>query len=280
MSTTLILKWPTCFCLENACLDSNTTCSFVKFYSYIHLVEQVPLPPSVLYTVYDQTQQNMEMTTVTRLIDTVKLGVFIDNLLPVTFFSAVNEAWDVIIPVLEIEDVIKNMVFELLWFDDMLADMHGEFLTSTNGKKWNIEVYDDPDGAPLLYAQNRTAPKIYFTNAEGPAGLTNCSFIPGPNRTNILARTGVIHHIDCLFLDFNYTKEDPNAPTFAPIAAAAPSPPTPFASFTSVPLVPTPAPVFTVPPGPGQAASSATSSMFPRVLATVIAVAVAAALYI
>lgn len=243
--------------------------------SYVHLVERVPLPPSVKYTVYDQTQQNPEMTTVTRFIDTVKLGVFIDNLLPVTFFSATNVAWDRSIPTLEIEDVLKNMIFELLWFDDMLANMDGETLKSTNGKEWLIQVIEDPDGEPLLYQQNRTAPKIYFSNVEGPPGLTNCSFIPGPNRTNILARTGVIHHIDCLFLDYNYTMVDPNAPTVAPLTFA-PQAPTPFAAFTNQPLVQTPAPVFTVPPAPSP--SSASSWMFSRVLVAVIVVA--AALYI
>ena len=242
-------------------------------------MEKVPLPPSVKYTVYEQTQQNPEMTTVTNFIDTVKMGVFIDNLLPVTFFSATNEAWDRSIPTLEIEDVLKNMIFELLWFDDMLADMDGQTLTSTNGKEWLIEVVEDPNGEPLLYAQNRTAPKIYFKNVEGPPGLTRCGFVPGPNRTNILARTGVIHHIDCLFLDFNYTYVDPNAPTVAPLTFA-PQAPTPFAAFTNQPLPatnpPGNPPVFTVPPAPSP--SSAYSWMFPRVLAA--AIAVAGALYI
>ena len=186
------------------------------------------------------------MTTVTRLIDTVQLGVFIDNLLPVTFFSAVNTAWDVIIPTLEIEDVLKNMVFELLWFDDILAGMHGQQLTSANGKKWNIEVVEDPNGEPFLYAPNITPAKIYISNAEGPPGLTNCSFIPGPNRTNILARTGVIHHIDCLLLDYNYTKVDPNAPTWAPITVTAPpdAGPLQYGVITNQPIFPTPPPVF------------------------------------
>ncbi|CAB9502787.1 expressed unknown protein [Seminavis robusta] len=184
---------------------------------YIHLVEQVPLPPSVLYTIYDQTQQNPDMTTVTRLIDTVQLGVFIDNLLPVTFFSAVNSAWDIIIPSLEIEDVLKNMMFELLWFDDYLADMDGQQITSVNGKKWNVQVFDDPDGEPLHYDPERSPVRIYISNADGPEGLTNCTFMYGPNRTNILARTGVIHHMDCLLLDYNYSKVDQEAPTFAPV---------------------------------------------------------------
>lgn len=217
-----------------------------SLHSYIHLVEQVPLPPSVKYTVYDQTQQNDDMTTVTTLIDTVQLGVFIDNLLPVTFFSAINSAWDVIIPTLEIEDVLKNMIFELLWFDDKLAQMDGEQLTSANGKKWNIQVVEDPNGEPFLYAPNMTPAKIYFTNADGPEGLTNCSFIPGPNRTNVLARTGVIHHIDCLFLDYNYTKTDRNAPTWAPVArtAAPNTAPLTYGVITNQPIFPTPPPVF------------------------------------
>jgi len=187
---------------------------------YIHLVEQVPLPPSVKYTIYDQTQQNSDMSTVTRLIDTVQLGVFMDNLLPLTFFSAVDSAWDIAIPTLEIEDVLKNMMFELLWFDDTLADMDGETLVSTNKKEWLIQVVEDPEAEPLLYAPERTPVRIYFSNVDGPEGLTNCTFIPGPNRTNILARTGVIHHIDCLFLDYNYSKVDPNQPTFAPLTSA------------------------------------------------------------
>jgi hypothetical protein len=200
----------------------------------------------VKYTIYDQTQQNPEMTTVTRLIDTVQLGVFIDNLLPVTFFSAVNTAWDVVIPTLDIEDVLKNFVFELLWWDDRLAGMHGEQITSANGKKWNIEAYDDPDGEIFLYAPNATPKKIWISNAEGPPGLTNCSFIPGPNRTNILARTGVIHHIDCLLLDFNYTKTDRNAPTWAPvpITAAPNAGPLTYGVITSQPVFPTNPPVF------------------------------------
>ena len=212
-------------------------------------MEQVPLPPSVLYTVYDQTQQNLDMSTVTRLIDTVQLGVFLDNLLPMTFFSAVNSAWDIIVPTLEIEDVLKNMMFELLWFDDTLAKMDGEILISANKKEWLIQVFEDPEGAPFLYDDKMSPKKIYFSNVGGPPGLTNCSFIPGPNRTNILARTGVIHHIDCLFLDFNYTKVDPLAPTFAPLTfGPTAGGPVPFAAFTSMPQVDTPAPVFTAVP--------------------------------
>jgi len=244
---------------------------------YIHLVEQVPLPPSVLYTVYDQTQQNYDMTTVTRLIDTVQLGVFIDNLLPLTFFSAVNSAWDVIIPSLEVEDVLKNMMFELLWFDDKLATMDGEQLTSTNGKKWNIEVVPNPGGEPFLYAANMTPAIIYFSNADGPEGLTKCSFIPGPNRTNILARTGVIHHIDCLFLDFNYTKSDKNAPTFAPIPRTASPAAGPLTSgaLTSQPIFGTPAPVFTTAPNQAPLESAAEMAFVTAVLAGVAAVAAA-----
>lgn len=265
------------FPIEMAIIDEELTINKARIIGpydmqgvdgYIHLVEEVPLPPSVLYTVYDQTEQNPEMSAVTNLIDTVKLGVFIDNLLPVTFFSAVNAAWDVLIPTLEIEDVLKNMIFELLWFDDELADMHGDSLKSANGKVWNIEVYDNPNGAPLLYRQNQTAPFIYFSNAEGPAGLTNCSFIPGPNRTNILARTGVIHHIDCLFLDYNYTKAPPLSPTFAPLTKP-PAAPTPSAVFTTMPQNPTEAPVFTLYP----VASS--SWILSCMMSTVMAVAAA-----
>ncbi|CAB9506727.1 expressed unknown protein [Seminavis robusta] len=217
---------------------------------YIHLVERVPLPPSVLYTIYDQTQMHPEMTTVTRLIDTVQMGPFIDNLLPVTFFSAVNSAWDVIIPQLQIEDVIKSMTFELLWFDDYLAEKDGEQLTSTNGKKWNIQVFPDPDGDPLLYAPEEPPVKIYISNADGPEGLTNCTFVPGANRTNILARTGVIHHIDCLLLYFNYTKVDKNAPTFAPVTLTQPpeAGPAKYGVITTAPVFPTPPPVFTTQP--------------------------------
>ena len=245
--------------------------AFLDQHRYIHLVEQVPLPPSVLYTVYDQTQQNLEMTTVTRLIDTVQLGVFIDNLLPVTFFSAVNSAWDVIIPTLEIEDVLKNMIFELLWFDDYLADMDGQTLTSTNKKQWRIQVFDDPDGDLLLYAPERTPVKIYFSNVDGPEGLTNCTFIPGPNRTNILARTGVIHHIDCLFLDYNYTKVDPNAPTYAPITFPPVAGPGKFAALTSAPQVTTPAPVFQADATPPTSAARPCGESFPRALTAVAA---------
>lgn len=240
---------------------------------YIHLVEQVPLPPSVKYTIYDQTQQNPEMTTVTRLIDTVQLGVFIDNLLPVTWFSAVNTAWDVIIPTLEIEDVLKNFAFELLWFDDIIAQMHGKQLTSTNGKKWNIEVYEDPENGQLFqYAPNMTAKNIWISNAEGPEGLTNCTFMRGPNRTNILARTGVIHHLDCLLLDFNYTKTDRNAPTWAPvpITAAPNAGPLQYGVLTSQPVFPTPPPVFSTAPAasPGiSAAQTGLNSYFPLFLA-------------
>ena len=266
--------WDTPFILKR----NTSFASLFAFCRYIHLVEQVPLPPSVLYTVYDQTQQNPEMTTVTNLIDTVKLGVFIDKLLPVTFFSATNEAWNRVIPTLEIEDVLKNMIFELLWFDDDLADMDGKQLTSTNGKKWNIEVYPNPDGEPLLYRWNQTAPFIYFSNADGPEGLTNCTFIPGPNRTNILARTGVIHHIDCLFLDFNYTIVE-NPPTFAPLTFA-PVAPTPAIVMTpdNRPFVETPAPVFTVPPESTPSSSTVSSTFYARALASLLAIG--AALYI
>jgi hypothetical protein len=210
----------------------------------------VPLPPSVLYTIYDQTKQNQDMTTATRLIDTIQLGVFMDNLLPMTFFSAVNSAWDVIIPQLQIEDVLKNMMFDWLWFDDFLADRALEEVAqieSVNGKSWNVQAFPCPECDIFHYAPHREPMKIYISNAAGPPGLTNCSFIPGPNRTNILARTGVIHHIDCLLLDFNYTKVDRYAPTFAPVQLTAPpaAGPLTFGVITTQPIFPTEAPVFT-----------------------------------
>ncbi|CAB9510298.1 Transforming growth factor, beta-induced, 68kDa [Seminavis robusta] len=207
---------------------------------YIHFVEQVPLPPSILLTVYDQIQQNPQTSTATRLFDAAQFGEFIDSLLPMTLFAPVNSAWDVIIPFLEIPDVLKNFMFQLLWFDDYLADMDGENITSANGKKWNIQVIDDPNGHALSYAPERNPVKIYISNAEGPKGLTNCSVVPGPKQTNILARTGIIHYIDCLFLDFNYTRVDPLAPTFAPVTV---NPPPAFTTspetFTSVPTMDT-----------------------------------------
>jgi hypothetical protein len=185
------------------------------------------------------------MERVTRLIDTVQLGVFIDNLLPVTFFSAVNSAWDNIeIPTLEIEDVIKSSFFDGLWFDDQLATMDGEVITSVNGKTWQVQVFEDPGVEPLLYSPNSPPVKIYLSNTNGPEGLTNCTFLPGQNTANILARNGIIHQIDCLLLDINYTKVPPNAPTYAPIALDDPlGAPSPGGILTTAPIFPTTPPV-------------------------------------
>ena len=127
------------------------------------------------------------MTTLTQLVDTVQLGVFLDNLLPATLFAPGNEALATVsIPTLQIEDVLKNMIFELLWFDDSLVDLDGETLTSTSGKEWLIQVMDDPGGELLRYVPERTIPvKIVISNTEGLPGLTNCTVRPGFERTNI-----------------------------------------------------------------------------------------------
>lgn len=175
------------------------------------------LSPSIEDTVYDLTQENEEMSTVTSLIDIVQLEGYVNNTIPLTFFSPVNFAWDAIIPTLELEDVVKNHLFEQLWFDDLLAGMDGEQITSANGKTWNIQVIEKPEPSSVQSKQMQVGPVIYFSNANGPEGLTNCTFAPGPNRTNILAKNGIIHHIDCLFLDLNYTRVDRNAPTWAPV---------------------------------------------------------------
>jgi hypothetical protein len=199
--------------------------------------------------VYDQTKTNPEMTVTTRLIDTIQLGPFMETLLPITFFSPIDSAWDRVLETLEIEVVLKNMMFGLLWFDDYFLDMDGETITSTNGKEWAIQVFEDPSLPPLLYAPEETPIRVYFSNTDGPAGLTNCSWLPGPNSTNILALTGVIHHTDCLFLDENYTMVDVNAPTFAPIPAGTPGP-TSIAVLSTAPLFPTPSPAPFVTPMP------------------------------
>ena len=212
------------------------------------------MPPSVLYSVYDQTKINPEMTVTTRLIDTIQLGPFMETLLPITFFSPIDSAWDRVLGTLEVERVLKNMMFDLLWFDDYFLDMDGQTITSTNGNEWAIQVFEDPSLPPLLYAPEETPVRVYFSNVgETNKGLTNCTWLIGPNRTNILALTGVIHHTDCLFLDVDYPMVDVNAPTFAPIPPGTPRPTSvanndEFIGITIVPLVPTQAPVLTPAP--------------------------------
>ena len=189
---------------------------------YIQRVGEAPLPPSVLYTINDRIAQNAELTTLQGFIDTVKLGVFIDNLLPVTVIAPLDSAWENrIVPVLEIEDVLKNHIFELLWFDDQLAELDGETLASVNGKEWTIQVFDDPAAEPLRYAPEEPPVKIYISNTEGPEGLTNCSIVPGSQRTNILGRTGIMHHVDCLLLDSEINADD--SVSVAEMPATSPS---------------------------------------------------------
>lgn len=157
----------------------------------------------------------------TVLVDVAKLGVFMDNLLPVTLLAVTNiECLCLPIPNLEIEGFLKNMTFELLWFDDALADLDGETLTSTSNNEWAIQVVEDPTGVPLRYTHDRMPVKIFISNADGPLGLVNCSIVPGFNRTNILTNTGVIHRVDCLFPDIELS------PTLAPTLARSPAPTT------------------------------------------------------
>lgn len=202
------------------------------------------------------------MTVTTRLIDVIKLGPYMDQELPLTFFSPIDSAWNRVVPTLDIENVLKNMIFtadtsltgaKRLLFTDSFLGMDGQTITSVNGKVWKIQVIEDPSLPPMQYAPDVTPIRAYFSNTDGPAGLTNCSWIPGPNTTNILALNGVIHEVDCLFLgqgqDFPMVAA--NAPTFAPIPAGTPGP-TSYAVISSAPLSPSNPPVpspFGLPPG-------------------------------
>jgi len=158
---------------------------------------------SALYSIYDFTAQNPDMSIVKNYMDFLVLEPFIENLSPITFFSPPNFAWNYTIPQLEIEDVLKNHLFRGLWFDDVLMGMDGEYLQSTNGKLWLVTVVNDT---------------VYIGNSPvSNPGLTNATFLPGPNSTNILARTGVIHQVDSVFLDYPYPSIDgsisfPNGP--------------------------------------------------------------------
>ena len=98
---------------------------------------------------------------------------------------------------MEIEDVLKNMIFEALLFDDSLAEMDGQDIMSTNGKVWRMHVFDDPNGLSLQYAAQRQSVTIHFSNAGRTEGPTNCTLLPGPGRRNILARKGLLHHVNC-----------------------------------------------------------------------------------
>ena len=68
---------------------------------------------------------------------------------------------------------------------------------------------------------------IWVMQVVGDLGLTNVTFLPEPESTNILANTGVIHHIDGVMYDKTHPITAPTStptPTFAPFAAAAGAP--------------------------------------------------------
>lgn len=154
-------------------------------FRWVHFISEVPRPFSITHDVYDIANELREQYTIqVLLIDTVFLRADIKRLLPLTAFFAPNEEWkNKIIEVDQIgEGVLKNMLFENLWWCDRLRENVGERIESLNGQTWTISLND--------------ADMPCFETAGNLGDVTRACI----TKCDILARNGIVHELDTVLL--------------------------------------------------------------------------------
>jgi len=182
---------------------------------FLHMTDRVITPTAVSRSVYDQTKDNPDYQLVTENIDYVDMQDYIDRDLPITFLAPYDRAWwRVRFSVTQGREIIKRHLFRGLYFCDVLANMTHILSVNEPADNHTIEVRDG---------------NIFV----GDAYLFDC---------DILARNGVLHHIDRV-LNITYETSEPTsspAPTGTPVPSASlepsynPAGPPPTVSFADI----------------------------------------------
>lgn len=134
------------------------------------MTDRVITPTAVSRSVYDQTNDNPDYSLVTENIDYVDMQDMIDRDVPITFLAAYDRAWwRVRFGALEGAEIIKRHIFRGLLFCDVIAN--GTTVTAVNGEIHSVELRGENEENLFV----------------GDAYVFDC---------DILARNGVLHHID------------------------------------------------------------------------------------
>jgi hypothetical protein len=137
---------------------------------YLHITDTVITPTAISRSVYDQTNDNPDYQLVTENIDYVDMQDMIDSDLPITFLAPYDRAWwRVRFGALEGAEIIKRHLFRGLLFCDVIANE--TIITAVNGEVHAVELRGDNDEHVFV----------------ADAFLFDC---------DILARNGILHHID------------------------------------------------------------------------------------
>lgn len=183
---------------------------------YLHMTDRVITPTAVSRSVYDQTKENPDYSLVTENIDFVDMQDYIDRDLPITFLAPYDRAWwRVRFSTIDGEAIINRHIFRGLYFCDVIANMTE--ITSVEGDVHAVTLRGDNQENLFI----------------GDAYLFDC---------DILARNGVLHHIDRV-LDMEYPTEPPTtspAPTGTPVPSVSfqpsgnPAGPPPTVTFANI----------------------------------------------
>jgi hypothetical protein len=180
------------------------------------MTDRVITPTAVSRSVYDQTKENPDYGLVTENIDFVDMQDMIDRDLPITFLAPYDRAWwRVRFSTIDGEAIINRHIFRGLYFCDVIANMTE--ITSVEGDVHAVTLRGDNQENLFI----------------GDAYVFDC---------DILARNGVLHHIDRV-LDMEYPTEAPTtspAPTGTPVPSLSfqpssnPAGPPPTVSFADI----------------------------------------------
>lgn len=167
---------------------------------YLHMTDKVITPTAVSRSVYDQSMDNPDFQLVVLNIDFVDMQNMIDQDIPITFMAPYDKAWwRVRFPTLEGEEIIKRHLFRGLLFCDVIANQ--TTVTAVNGEIHSVEL------------RGEKGENVFV----GGAFIYNC---------DILARNGVLHHVDRV-IGLDYDTEPPSispSPTITPQPTISPQP--------------------------------------------------------
>jgi Fasciclin domain len=137
---------------------------------YLHTLDTAITPTAVSRSLYDQSNENPEFSLLIENIDFVDLTDLVDRDLPLTMLAPDNTAWRrVEFGTLEGGEIIKRHIFKGLLFCDVLANMTE--VTAVNNVVHAVELTGESNDHLWV----------------GGAYVYKC---------DILARNGVLHHID------------------------------------------------------------------------------------
>ena len=137
---------------------------------YLHTLDTAITPTAVSRSIYDQSNENPEFSLLVENIDFVDLTDLVDRDLPLTMLAPDNRAWRrVEFGTLEGGEIIKRHIFRGLFFCDVLANLTS--VSAVNGIVHGIELRGEFNESLWV----------------GGAHVYEC---------DILARNGVLHHVD------------------------------------------------------------------------------------